>query len=260
MPHHTSFLLALTLLLATLTLTAAPADRLDRAHKQTARRLNFKVVEKPPLRGGLAGLPLPADELNLELENFFAALAVLPEEFIRKSGLNKVAVCDSLRFQGMPLGGVAIGDMIVMNRGFTAATVYHEFFHIFDPKRSDQDWLRLNPKEFIYEGNLVQPEKLSRRKRRQATANRDSGEFDTHFASQYAKSHESEDRAETFAWMLSEPRRLLLRAAKSDPLRRKIAYIIEMTDKRSLMPREFWQEIFGADSAVVFPQGTGRQR
>lgn len=138
-----------------------------------------------------------------------------------------------------------------MTRGFTDATVYHELFHIFDPKRTDSDWLRLNPKEFIYEGNLVQSEKMSRRQRRQAAANRDSGEFDRHFASPYAKSHESEDRAETFAWMISDTRRLMVRAAKSEHLRRKIAYIIDITEKRSLLPRTFWEEVLGDDIQIL---------
>lgn len=94
MTHRYIFIL-LTFLLAGLTTTAAPAERLDRNHKKTARQLNFRVEEKPSLRGGLAGLPLPADELNVELENFFAALSVLPEIYPQKRTQRRCGVRQS---------------------------------------------------------------------------------------------------------------------------------------------------------------------
>ena len=87
-----------------------------------------------------------------------------------------------------------------------------------------------------------------RRKKRQENSN--SGKFDLDFVSRYAMSTDVEDRAETFAYMVTEGPRFLERAELSPVLRKKMGYIIDMIEKKRLLGKIFWERHFHPEKGM----------
>ena len=201
---------------------------------------------KPPVDQIGGNLP-PEDVAKKEAKRFFAALDQLPANFIKRSGLKYVTFLKNLTLNNVPAGGVARGDSIYLVVGFSDKTVYHELFHIFDPRPKDRKWTRLNDKKFVYTGSDFYSEKVSSVKRKRKAQNLQEGTFNDDFASRYAMSNEKEDRAETFAFMVSEKQMFLTRTAKSTVLRKKMEFIVRLTSKNNLLGSNFWQEIFKKD-------------
>ena len=66
-------------------------------------------------------------------ERFYKTLEYLPESLVVKSRLKYVTFLRDLKSNNQLAGGVAHGDTIYLPVDFTAKTVFHEFFHVFDP-------------------------------------------------------------------------------------------------------------------------------
>ncbi|MBE6392010.1 MAG: hypothetical protein E7042_07445 [Lentisphaerae bacterium] len=193
---------------------------------------------------------LPSEDVvKRAAERFFAVLDQLPANFIKRSGLKYVTFLNDLTLNNVPAGGIARADSIFLNVNFSDKTVYHELFHIFDPRPKDRKWTRLNNKKFVYTGSDFYAEKVSSVKRKRKAKNLQDGTFDDDFVSRYAMSNEKEDRAETFAFMISEKQGFLRRTAKSPVLRKKMEFIVRITSKNNLLGSQFWQNIFKNDSA-----------
>lgn len=124
-------------------------------------------------------------------------------------------------------------------------TIYHEFFHIFDPEVKDKKWKRINRRNFVYTGNVFHEARRSGKKRKSSKLEFTEVDYKSDFVSSYAMSEEREDRAETFADMMTEGKNFLRRIEKNSVIKKKMEYIIELTDKRKLMGREFWQKHLG---------------
>ena len=237
----------ITLLLLTLVCLcfyqAAAKDEVSKDYRKEAKRFKFTIRTQPKFNKYLTGRPIPVAQIENELGRFFQALDELGESFVRKSGLKAVMICDNLKLNGMDCGGVAAGDCMYLRRGFSKRTVYHEMFHIFDPKRENKKWQRCNHKNFRYRGIDFPDKPLSKRHKEklQKHYNKKGGNFDADFVSRYAQSNEVEDRAETFAAMIDEGRYFVVRAQKSQALYRKMMYIVDMTDRSSLLGKDYWQ-------------------
>lgn len=201
------------------------------------------VRQRTP-RGTVGGILPPPGQVKAAAERFFKALDALPENFVQKSGLRFVTFLERPTHKDIPVGGLASGETIYLNVNCSAQTIYHELFHIFDPKFADPRWSKLNHKDFIYTGSVYRSAHLSRARRRRVENNVGSGEFNADFVSRYAMSNEREDRAETFAAMMAEGTNFLKRAEKSPVLQSKMRYIIDITSKRKLMGRDFWNNHF----------------
>lgn len=222
----------------------APAA-VDRAYRRLANKYGFQIDLKAEFTRSVTGANLSVDRLEAELDKFFTALERLPPEFVKKAGLRRVMVCDNLTDDGVSVGGLAWGEVIYLKAGFDDETIYHEIFHVFDPDRTSHRWTKLNPKGFIYAGSEGRPAQLTRQSKRRIEENRASGEFLKHFVSEYAQSHEREDRAETFAAMVFEGTNFLQRCDASEVLKAKMEYIQDLTGKRGLLGKDYWSHRVG---------------
>lgn len=224
---------------------AATEKRREFSKFDSKKYKNVRIVVRQVLPGGaISGVLPPQNAVRDAAKRFFDAIDRLPEDFIKRSGVKYVTFLEQPTLKKVPVGGVARGDSIFLNINCPDKTIYHELFHIFDPHPKDRKWTRLNHKKFVYTGSDYYKAKLSSIKRKRKERNLSENTFDADFVSRYAMSNEREDRAETFAYMISEKKRFLQRAERSDVMRRKMEYIIDITGKRNLLGKEFWQEIF----------------
>ena len=235
-------------ILSLLFLNNVCAENISKDFHKAARRYRFKIRQDAKFPANINGVPLPAKDAEKELVNFFDALNVLGEGFVKKSGLNQVVICRDLKLNGMACAGVAYGDCMYLAQGATAKVVFHEIFHIFDPKRKNKDWTDLNNSKFRYWGINYPDRPQSEDKRREISQYYKSVgyKFAADFVSNYAQTNEVEDRAETFAAMLDEGEKFRLRVQKSRVLYNKMHFIISMTGRRYKLGKKFWQKTLGS--------------
>ena len=176
-------------------------------------------------------------------ERFYKALEYLPPDLIRKSGLKYVTFLRNLKLNGQPAGGAAGGNTIYLPPDFEEKTVFHEFFHIFDPQRKNDQWNKINPPGFRYTGNQFYAEKFSKKEKRQIRKNVRKDDVKDAFVSSYAMSAEGEDRAETFAHMIVEGKRFLKRT-RNPVMKMKMEFIMELFIQRDLLNKQFWEQHF----------------
>ena len=176
-------------------------------------------------------------------EKFYRSLEILPPSFLEKSRIRYVIFLNNLTLRNVPAGGVACDDTIYLNPRFNALTVYHEIFHTFDNCQINlnRKWLSLNDKKFVYTGSGFGAVRTSKFRRKRREDNLATGRFDQDFVSRYAMSNDVEDRAETFAFMVVEGPKFLERTEASPVLKRKMEYIIEMTGKKRILGKNFWE-------------------
>ena len=182
-------------------------------------------------------------------KKFYETLDYLPESLIRKSGLKYVTFLNEVRLNGKTAGGVASGHTIFLPVDFDTKTVFHEFFHIFDPHRKDANWTKLNGSKFIYGGSVFYKVDLNSKQRRQVKRNKHNDNVEDWFVSEYAMSFEHEDRAETFAYMIVEGRKFLKRA-KNPVMKAKMEYIMKLFVERKLLDQAFWDKHFDSKFKV----------
>ena len=182
-------------------------------------------------------------------EKFYDTLNYLPEDLIRKSKLKYVTFLRNLKLNGEYAGGIASGDTIYLPVDFTSKTVFHEFFHIFDPKRNDKNWQDLNEKKFIYTGSKFYKVEMNSKEKRQVKKNKRNHDIRDDFVSEYAMSFEHEDRAETFAHMIVEGKKFLKRT-KNPVMKAKMEYIMTLFIERKLLSNEFWNKHFDSKFRV----------
>ena len=176
-------------------------------------------------------------------ERFYKTLDYLPESLIRKSRLKYVTFLRDLKLNNQAASGVASGDTIFLHVDFTVETVFHEFFHVFDPIRKNEKWCKLNDKSFVYSGNQFYSVNMSRKKKKQVKRNNRKSDIEESFVSEYAMSFEWEDRAETFAYMIVEGRNFLKRT-KNPIIKAKMEYIMTLFIQRGLLDEAFWEKHF----------------
>ena len=196
------------------------------SYRKAAKEYRFTILTDNPLPSHLQGEVLSVVEIEEELARFFSALRELGVNFVRKSGLRKVMICRNLSNKGVLISGHTFRDCIYLNINFTAKTVYHEMFHVLDGRKTDRKWNRLNNPGFRY-------------------GIRGCDKYSPDFVSDYARSREREDRAETFAFMVDEGSNFLKRTVNSKILYRKMLYIIELTGRNSLLGKNYWLNKLG---------------
>ena len=182
-------------------------------------------------------------------ERFYKILEYLPAELIVKSGLKYVTFLNGLKLNGQYAGGIASGNTIYLMVNFTEAAVFHEFFHVFDPKAKDEKWRNLNDKSFSYTGSKFYQMDYSKKEERKIKKNIRKDRIQEGFVSTYAMSFEHEDRAETFAYMIVEGKKFLKRT-KNPVMKAKMEYIMELFIQRKLLDQSFWDRHFGSKFKV----------
>ncbi len=236
-------------LLLPMTLAEASQQReVSKDYRKAAKHYRFKIKPDVVFPANMSGVPLPLRQQEKQLGRFFEALDDLGENFVRRSGLKSVMICKSLKLNGMACAGVARDDCMYLIEKASKKVVYHEMFHIFDPKRKNRDWQKLNHPQFRYRG-IDFPDRPVREKDKRALQEHYSKvnkDFSADFVSFYAQSSEVEDRAETFAAMMFEGRKFYSRVQKSSVLFNKMLFIIRMTGRNKLLGKSFWEEKLGS--------------
>ena len=244
-----SAVIILILCLLPLAIVAGTGEKcISKDYRKAARRYRFKIRQDAQFPVNISGVPLAAKAAEKELANFFDALEELGSGFVKKSGLKQVVICRNLKLNGMKCAGVAKDDCMYLAQGATKKIIFHELFHIFDPKRKNKEWTSLNNRQFRYWGINYPNRQITPEKRRSiADYYRKTGyKFARDFVSNYAQTSEVEDRAETFAVMLVEGSDFQKRTQKSIVLFRKMQFIIDLTGRSSLLGRNFWKEKLGS--------------
>ncbi len=244
------------LIFATVPAAWGARREVGKSARKEAARYRFTIVENAAFTRNLKGKNIPVQEMEHELLRFFAALDELGVSFVKKSGLKRVMICRDLTSLGKPVSGVAGGDCIYLRAGFSKKTVYHEVYHLLDPEREDTSWIRLNHKKFRYKG-IDHPQRPMRRSDKRKIEQHQQKyshiDFAADFVSGYAQSNEREDRAETFSHMVNDSKRFMQKARRSPVLWRKMQYMIDMTSRKSLLGKTYWQRKLGAEAFGKYP-------
>ena len=194
-------------------------------------------------------------------ERFYRSMEILPPSFLEKSRIRYVTFLNNLTLKNVPAAGVAWNDTIYLNTRAKNKTIYHEIFHTFDNCQINlnRKWMGLNDKNFVYTGSGFGALKTSKFRRKRRQDNLATGKYDQDFVSRYAMSNDVEDRAETFAFMVVEGPKFLERTEASPVLKRKMEYIIEMTGKKRILGKNFWELHFHPEKKSETESSAGKK-
>lgn len=160
-----------------------------------------------PLPNGVAGERCNFGEIRVGIHAFKSACSILTPEFIRASGIRKVAFAKRMTLEGRRIAvGYVVGDTLCLDPGgkYLVRKIFYELFLGYERGRtSDPKWLKLNPAKFRY-----------------GRSSRSNG-----FVSRLAQIDEAHDRADTFAFLLWNPHQAFVAAGRSSILRAKFGYI-----------------------------------
>ena len=156
-----------------------------------------------------------------------AELSRYPAPVIKKTKLKRIVLCKNLSVGLQPRAGIAILDEHTLcldvaacarNERHGRLAMHHEIFHLIDQaddgSLDDPEWRRLNPSDFHYRkgstGVSDDPTVLFSRSAPDG------------FVSKYATVDEDEDKAETFAHLMTDPDALAARASSDTCLADKV--------------------------------------
>jgi len=201
---------------------------------------------------GVTAIVLSPEETKPFLPRFFAAMDIFPVRFLRATRLHTVIFCRDLKSNGFPAAGLAVSDgrIYLDVTHFNSKTIYHEMFHIADNLRHNESWTKLNSKQFAYGGSKFKPVELDKKSKTKAEAVKSDAEIRKDFVSDYAMTSEVEDRAETFAWMVANPKQFEA-MTKESPVLEKKAQIVKkiVREFAPAMNKDFWDFIADSDDA-----------
>jgi hypothetical protein len=166
----------------------------------------------------------------------------LPPGLLRGAGLRHVVLVADLRQAGAPIPSLPnYRGTLILDVGapahFLRRLVHHEVFHFVDLADDDQlwrdeIWQRFNPIDFRYGSGG-----RTMRDRHAAT-------FDAElpgFVSRYATSALEEDKAEVFAFLMTDPQAMAARAQHDSRIAAKVARIRELvTSLCGRSPQPCW--------------------
>lgn len=245
--------LVFTVLLLGLFVASSRGDIKDlkRTYRTDARRYGFVLEFDESLRKDAYGGPVTEADLDDCMKRLFSFLNKLERGFVKKAGITRVVFKSPLldAVSGMEVTGLAGNGIIHLDRSFSGDTVYHELFHIFDKNPSWPKWARTNPKGYVYKGSDMRPAELNKRDIRRIAEN--EGKVNDHFVTSYAQSNEREDRAETFASMITEGSDFKARTKKSEIMLEKMNLIINLTDSTGLLGRGFWDTLLAENISEI---------
>ena len=188
-----------------------------------------------------------------ELDRYSSVVApeflLYPPGLVRRSRLKRMVLCRGLSFAGQLRGAIPDFEHDTLyydvvrgeySRSYQRHAVHHEFFHIIDYRDdgevySDDRWGRLNPEKFRYGDGGAKMQ-----------GNPSSGVLSEipGFLTAYATSGVEEDKAEMFAYMITDYAVVEKRAVTDAVIRAKMSAM-----KRLLvsfcpgMDQAFWDEV-----------------
>jgi hypothetical protein len=221
--------------------TATP-EMIEQEYLRVAKKCGFTIAYSLPER--VSGDILTPEEAKEFLPYFFASLDIFPSRFLQETKLNTVVLCRNLCLNGVRAGGVAsTTGIIAIDIPIYSAVIYHEMFHIADKQRNNLEWIKLNSKQFVYGGNAFnkESEAMDRSDKQKMDAAKRNRDIRKDFVSDYALTSEMEDRAETFAVMVTDPKQFEKMAAESQVLKRKAEKVKGIVREFSPgMNKDFW--------------------
>jgi len=228
---------------------AATPEMIEQEYLRVAKKCEFTIAYALP--EGVMGDVLSQEEAKKYLPFFFASIDIFPPWFLQQTKLNKVVLCRNLRLRGIRAGGVASSTgIIALDVPVHSAVIYHELFHIADKQRNNPEWNKLNSKQFVYGGNVFNPaaKEMDRSDTKKMEKAKGDAAIRKDFVSEYAMTSEMEDRAETFAFMVTDSRQFAKLASDSPVLKRKAEKVKEiLRDFSPGMNKDFWSFIANSD-------------
>jgi len=219
-------------------------DAVRAEYKRILLRYNLTITDRPLNQGKTKATPWPIKDISEDaLLSFFSSIDIFPVSFMQRTGLKNVVFCKELTLNGRLAGGIASGNTIYFS-STSSKTIYHELFHIIDPSRRSANWTYLNHPKFMYMGSQFQSTGVS-----QSQIAKTAAEDVAHdFVSAYAMSFEQEDRAETFAYMLANPKQFAQMVEASAVLAKKSKEMKRIVKNVSFdMTDEFWEFVAQSD-------------
>ena len=197
---------------------------------------------------GRAPNPVAAEKLAAYIEEW---LRLLPDELLTTMQLDRFLVCSQLSFAGELRNAVPIFDtvelaydveLVMLGPSFARHVFFHELYHMIDwldDYQLDVDWAwaRSNPAGTKYgEGGAASRKAPAFHRPRPG------------FVSWYAGSAIEEDKAELFAVLMTQPRRLSTRMEKDPVLQAKVALLKKrLKDYCSACDDAWWTRIVAAE-------------
>lgn len=235
---------------------------------EVARKYDLEFVTQSPqfpvkLRTGMIdGAEAGKVDIDSYLSIFAAEWSLYPLDLVKRTGLKKVVFCKNLSFEKQFRTGIPDFENNVLyfdvTRGrhdeqYVRKVIHHEFFHIIDLRDDgklyeDERWSNLNPLGFKYGpgGAKLQNDPTV------TTTGRDAPGF----LNRYATSGVEEDKAEVFAHMIVEPKRIAERTNKDKYVQAKVERMKELLAEFSpCVDKNFWESI---DKTQRSAQGTRR--
>ena len=177
--------------------------------------------------GKIEGQAATTEELAEYAPLFVSEFALYPPELVKKTELKRVVFCTNLSFAGQKRTAVPDFEHDTLyldvargmpNTAYLRLVLHHEFFHVIDlhddgSLTEDKGWAKLNPADFKYGTGGV-------------TAQNDSGTSVPNdkvpgFLNHYSTTAVEEDKAEVFAYLMTDPEYLAGRAKKDEVLAAK---------------------------------------
>jgi putative zinc-binding metallo-peptidase len=238
---------------------AVAALALDAPKPETLAMLDalattYEIVIKRPTTSfakeanAIRGEPARAEDLDAAAPILAAEIGKYPPTFFRRTLLTYVVLCRELHGDvGSPAGVAVPGEVFLdvslatgtaAERDYFRISVHHEIFHAIDicDVTTDAEWMLLNPARFTYA-----PRVGPARPRPPALG----------FVSSYATTNVREDRAETFARLMTARAEWTKRAADDEVLKSKFEAIQEFALERdSEMNAAFWARVATTVSGV----------
>jgi hypothetical protein len=221
---------------------SATPEMIEQEYLRVAKKCEFTIAYVLP--EGVTGDVLSPEDAKKYLPFFFASIDIFPTWFLEATKLNTVVLCKKLCLRGVRAGGVASPNgIIALDVPIYSPVIYHEVFHIADKQRNNPEWNNLNKKQFVYGGNVFNPdsEKMGNSDTQKMVSAKSNAVIRKDFVSDYAMTSEMEDRAETFAMMVSDPQRFEKLAAASPVLKKKAEKVKGiLRDFSPGMNKDFW--------------------
>jgi hypothetical protein len=250
------FLLAFLLLLLGSAAARAQSSSPAADIHAVARKYQLELVTQSPqfpvrIRSGVIdGAEADPTDVESYLSIFAFEWSLYPADLVQRTGLKRVVFCKELSFERQLRTGVPDFENNVLyldvKRGrhdeiYVRKVIHHEFFHIIDLRDDgklyeDERWCRLNPPGFKYGSGGA---KLQHDPTVTTTGNDAPG-----FFNRYATAGVEEDKAEVFAHLMVEPKKVAERAKADKYMRAKVERMTELLAEFS--PRvnaSFWDDV-----------------
>ncbi len=230
----------------------AQAKRMSLEEMAQHYQLEIKTSDQFPIRGhhGVIDAKPAGGTLTRYVRIFSVEFGLYPREFVEKTKLKRIVLCEDLAFNGQPRNAVPDFEhdtlYLEIKRGIDAVdymrkVIHHDFFHIVDWRDDalvyrDDAWSKLNRPDFRYGngGINAQDNPLT-----SVLSNKYPG-----FLNHYSTTGVEEDKAELFANLVVNRRRVDNMADKDEILTKKIEFLKQMLVAFSpTIDEEFWNEV-----------------